>query len=455
MKHIIRSFAILILLSLALTGCKYKDDDIDNGDNWQKQNCPYGNYDYSLKPYFGYYSDLDVPIVYQNFAFFIGLSGKLVYVDLSDLKRDMSTYKRSNEEYEKNGKLGEKQYEVCNEEHTSVQSCPAAISFMVLDAYESAGSYPVFYSVGQDEDNTDPGSSHSVTYSLYKYDTGSNIRRKICDTNGKPLFMMSYGDYIYLSEAKSDDKYHIEAINKKTAEKTTLNLDGKRIQPIHADGDKVYFYEWLTGTLYVSDRKLAEYKPIFTPPEVYTVKVNEIGIGMFIDNGYIYFRADYEKRQVPIPQTEPVQYITPFVYNIKRVPLDNPGAESKLVAKDVFEGCDHGVYGNNFYFTAYDPKEQNNAYCYFNFNNGRLCKTDLTTMTTTDVLDDSGFFFEGVNNTYVNSRCILLCIRPVTEKGTFVTLGDAMIYLMLYDFETGQVYYISGGGGSAVVTPRN
>ncbi len=448
MKHIIRSLAILVLLSLVLTGCKYNDDDVDG--NEKKEECPYGNYDYSLKPYFDN-SERHYTTVYQNYAFGENAKQMLSYVDLSDLKREMRSYKRSEEEYEDNGFLGQTHIKVCNEDHADYNDCPAYMgrnAMRLLDAYESAGSYPVFYITQQKKGakfETEP-------YYLYRYSLLSNTKDELCRLKGKPSRIMSYGDYVYVSEAYGTGDYAIEAINKKTKEVTSVSIDKKRIEPIHADGDKVYFYEWLTGTLYVSDRELAEYKPIFTPPELYTVRVTERDIGMFINGGYIYFRDDYEKRPVAVPRTEPVQYITPFVYNIRRVPLDNPNAESEIVAKDVFEMCDHGIYGNYFYFTPFDPKEQDNAYCYFNFSNGRLCRTDLTTLKTEDFISDSGLFFgETLDFTYMNARCIITTIKPVTEKGLFITESDSIEYIILYDFKTNEVYYVDDAEGTSII----
>ena len=453
MKHIIRSLAILVLFSLTLTGCKYNDDDVDG--NEKKEECPYGNYDYSLKPYFaktgpgGHYTT-----VYQNYAFGVNSEVTLSYVDLSDLKREMRSYKRSEEEYEHNGLLGQTHIKVCNEDHANPDDCPAFLygSYLfLLDAYESAGSYPVLYITQQKKG----AKSESEPYYLYRYSLLSNTKEELYRLKGKPSSMMTYGDYVYVSEACGVNDYAIEAINKKTKEVTSVSIDKKRIEPIHADGDKVYFYEWLTGTLYVSDRELTEYKSIYTPSEVYTVNVNERDIGMFINGGYIYFRDDYEKRPVAVPGTEPVQYITPFVYNIKRVPLDNPDAESEIVAKDVFEMCDHGIYGNYFYFTPFDPNEHTNANCYFNFSNGRLCRTDLTTLETEDFISDSGLFFgETLDFTYISDRCIITKIKPVTEKGLFITEGDSIVYRVLYDFKTNEVYYVDDAEGAGFrVTP--
>lgn len=449
MKYLIKLLCVLILLSLTLTGCKYNDEDIiDN--NAQKQTCPYADYDYSMKPYFakaasaGHYTT-----VYQNYAFGVNLAAMLSYVDLSDLKREMRSYKRSQEEYDHNGFLGQTHIKVCNEEHENPYDCPAYLygSYLfILDAYESAGSYPVFYITRQRN-----GSNTGAPYYLYRYSLLNNTREELFKLKGEPSGMMIYGDYIYVSELYGTGDYTIEVINKKTKTATSASIGKKRIEPIHADGDKVYFYEWLTGTLYVSDRELTEYKPIFTPPELFTVRVTERDIGMFINGGYIYFRDNYEERPVPMPRTEPVQYITPFVYNIRRVPLDNPEAESEIVARDVFEECDHGIYGNYFYFTPFDPQEQKNAYCYYNFNNGRLCRTDLTTLKTEDLISDSGLFFEGENDVYICDRYIICNMRPATEKGLFVTMGDACCYRMIYNFKTNEVYYVDDAEGSGFI----
>lgn len=134
------------------------------------------------------------------------------------------------------------------------------------------------------------------------------------------------------------------------------------------------------------------------------------------------------------------------------MPLDNPNAESEIVAKDVFEMCDHGIYGNYFYFTPFDPKEQDNAYCYFNFSNGRLCRTDLTTLKTEDFISDSGLFFgETLDFTYMNARCIITTIKPVTEKGLFITESDSIEYIILYDFKTNEVYYVDDAEGTSII----
>ena len=233
MKHIIRSLAILVLLSLVLTGCKYNDDDVDG--NEKKEECPYGNYDYSLKPYFDN-SERHYTTVYQNYAFGENAKQMLSYVDLSDLKREMRSYKRSEEEYEDNGFLGQTHIKVCNEDHADNNDCPAYMgrnAMRLLDAYESAGSYPVFYITQQKKGakfETEP-------YYLYRYSLLSNTKDELCRLKGKPSRIMSYGDYVYVSEAYGTGDYAIEAINKKTKEVTSVSIDKKRIEPIHADGD--------------------------------------------------------------------------------------------------------------------------------------------------------------------------------------------------------------------------
>ncbi len=450
MKQLIRLLCFLFLFLICLTGCRYNDIDLDDD---KEELCIYGNYDYSLKPYFDSDSK-HYTTVYQNYAFGCNSQSMLSYIDLSNLEREMRSYKRSEEEYEHNGFLGQTHVKVCNEEHSDSDNCPADLRGscrFLLDAYESAGSYPVFYITQQKKGSN----SESEPYYLYKYSLSSNVREELCELKGQPSQLMSYGDYIYVSENYGTGGWIIEAINKKTKKATFVSIDEKRIEPIYAEEDKVYFYEWLTGTLHVSDNELTEYKSVFTPPELYTVMVSERDIGMFINGGYIYFRDDYEERSVPVSGTEPQQYITPFVYNIKRVPLDNPDAESELVAKDVFECCDHGISGNYFYFTPFDFKEKDNAYCYYNFNNGRLCRTDLTTLKTEDFIADSGLFFEGVDYSYLCNRYIICNIRPTTEKGLFITLGDACCYRMLYDFETNEVYYVDDAEGSGmVIKPR-
>ena len=449
MKHIIRSLCILILLSLTLTGCKYNDDNIDNNDknNGQEEKCPYGNYDYSLKPYFSYYSGLGSPMVYQNFAFYIDKDSVIVYTDLSNLQREMREYskKRTQDEIRYNGKLGQPKHPVCNEEHTNMRDCPAYVNGIIaLDAYESGGSYPVFYQA-----TLDANSVGSSNYCLYRYSGSSNTKEKVSGLKGKPNFFMTYGDYVFVSETYGKDQWIIESVNKKTGKTVELDFGDKRIQPMHADGDKFYFFEWLSGTVYVTDMELGEYKAIFTAPEIYEITPGDMNVGLFIHNGYIYFRADYEKKEVPT--TSPEVNLYPLAYNIRRVPLDNPESESELVAKGVFEKCDLGIFGDYFYFTPFDyPYGKENEY-YYNFNNGRLCRTNIKTLETEDVLTDSGLLFDGNDLNYVNDRCAILHMQLVDKNGTFMTEGDGRVHVTLLDFKTNEAYFVTEGMGNMYI----
>ncbi len=449
MKRILTMLALaaVLLTSLLAVSCKYKKiEDLVDIEEEKENNVQtdYGNYDYSLKPYFSTYI-FDAPVVYQNNAYFLNSYVELCYVSLAELEKDMTTYVRENpSEY-----VGLTHYHVCpsnDHNHGTMNinvDCPGWVGGsnmqFLLDAYESGGSYPVIYYAHTHNWLIDENPWERMEpYVLYRYDTGSNTREALAEFTNSPVQMMSYGEYLYIVMWSAVNSYELYEIHKSTKEVHTLALGTGRIELIYADGEFIYVSGWTDGTLYRVGRELQTSEPIFTPPELVTVSEAEETIGMFIDNGYIYYRADYEEIPMWINDT---QTIEPFRYNIRRVSLDNPQGEGELVAEGIFELCDFGIAGNKFYFTPMDYGEKSNDY-YYNFNNGRFCVVDLMTLETTDVVSDSGLLFEGGENDIISERYIISHIRPIADKGYDLTMNDGATYFTLYDFETGALYQI-------------
>ena len=252
--------------------------------------------------------------------------------------------------------------------------------------------------------------------------------------------MMSYGEYLYMVMQSGTNSYRIVVYNKTTKATAAQNFGAGRLELVHADEEYVYISNWNEGTLYRADHMLKKSELIFTQPEKVTVSDADKTLGIFIHDEYLYYRADYETVKVPL--SNGTQYIEPFQYNIRRVPLSNPNSEGELVAEGVFELCDFGVAGNQFYFTPMDVGAKEDGY-YFNFSNGRLCAVDLDTLECTDVVSNSNLLFDSSGDGLIlTDRYIVTCIRAVGDTGYDIKMEDAHSYWTLYDFETGSIYQL-------------
>lgn len=445
--------AVILLSSVLSVSCSSPNiDDIITRSE-------YGSFDYSLKPYFSVGQMAFA--VYQNNAYTINSGGEIIYLSLCDLEKDLRTYRRgSPDEY-----LGLEVNYVCpvkEHDHGNLLSdtdCPAYINLgtgFLIDAHESNGSYPIIYYIYNNLSMADFEANpweRSQPFILYRYDTGDNTRKVVAEFSAFPRQMMAYGDNIYIVMQKGAESFELCEIDKGSGVIHTLDAGNGSIELISADESNIYFNNRLEGALYKADKELENYQTVFKMPE--TIATEELEsdnrLGIYVNDGFIYYRADYGTKPMQVSETQVFEYLK---YNIRRVPLSDPSADSEIVARDVFRMCEFGFAGNKLYYTPADFGEKEKNY-YYNFNNGRLCAVDLTTLECVDIASDSGLMFDYGFGVTLTDRYIMTYIRPVKSGKYDYSRSDELTYSpgVLYDFETGALYPVFAEG-IATVTPK-
>lgn len=442
----------LLLICILLTSCTYTEP----ADLTREKNAPvdssYENQDYSLQPYISGQK----MVLYQNKIFFNAGYYCLTYVTLEDA---ISSVDLSKDAWDG---LNPKYRYTCpyDDEHKHGQAtldldCPVKFgqyTTWLLDAYESNGSYPIFYYTFTRLSYLEqPASESGRPFVLYRYDTSTNAREELTELPGEAKQTMAYGDKIYMSIALPTGKYVLMLYDKNTKKITELEVGNGEPRFIHADEGGIYYIDRKDATLYRADLDLGAVEKLYTLDEVYELSggaSSEMSYGMFIHNGMLYYRADFETTPMQIhingvkDEDNPnPQYINPVHYNIRRLPLDALSGEGELVAEGVFERCEFGVADNFLYFTPCDYGAHGPDGGYYNFSNGRLCKVDLDSLECTDVVTDSGLFFDDGSTGYTNGKFIIGIIRGLDEPWiTNWNYNDAAGYYVLYDFETGSMY---------------
>lgn len=441
--------SVLLLICLFLTSCSYGDVDDDKPSPSESKSV-YGNYDYSLKPYFDglyfFYQDK----IYHNCLF-------LRYVTLGDISSDADISKTTPELYDLPFHYTcPYDVEHCHGAPNGDDACPIknhSNRTVLLYNYESAGSYPIFYVVFCIIDEIDQVYDTFAPYCLYRYDSGSNIREKLVELPGYADNMMAYGDKIYLSVSLSSSKYQLMVYDKNTKELSTIKAGKGGLKLIHADESGVYFVDRKEGSLYRADAALTSSEKLYTldKDDIYEIARESTGsLGMRIYDGYLYYRTNFETSQMQVhingvaDEDNPnPQYINPVHYDIRRLPLDSLTGEGELVAEDVFETCDLGFAGGCLYYTPTDYAPHGPDGGYYNFSNGRLCKVDLKTLECTDVVKaGSGLFFERGLDVRVTERFIFSTIRPLDEPWITNWGNNSPGYQAIYDLETGALYSV-------------
>lgn len=444
--------SVLLLICLLLASCSYDDiEDTDDKTDPSGTKSVYGNYDYSLKPYFS-----DNYFFYQDKIFCVGVHMR--YVMLGDLTPDADISKTAPEEY-----MLSIHYtcpydvEHCHRALNGDDECPiksGSNRVTLLDNYESAGSYPIFYFAFCRNSQVDQSIYEPTKpYCLYRYDSGSNIREKLTELPGYVEQMMAYGDKIYLSVSLSSLKNQLMVYDKKTKELSSHKAGKGGLKYIYADESGVYFVDRKDGSLYKADADLTSSEKLYTldNDSIYELSRESTGsLGMRIYDGYLYYRTNFETSPMQVhvngiaDEDNPnPQYINPVHYDIRRLPLDSLTSDGELVAEDFFETCELGFAGGALYYTPNDYAPHGPDGGYYNFSNGRLCKFDLKTLECTDVVKEgSGLLFDRGIMTYVTERFVFATIRPLDEPWITNWNGNSPAFHAIYDLETGSLYSV-------------
>lgn len=139
-----------LAVTLSLTMCRYEEPDLPS----EEVISPYGNYDYSKKPYYSLQANHGVKI-YKGNAYFLNGVTEIQYVSLNDLQKNMKEYRRTDTDKERENLAQTAQYVCPSLDHghgtftREKFDCPGYIGgdnmMFLLDNYESNGSFPVFY----------------------------------------------------------------------------------------------------------------------------------------------------------------------------------------------------------------------------------------------------------------------------------------------------------------------
>lgn len=440
-----RAFLTVLTVCVLLTSCNYSDPGTLTSGNTAPGTVDYGNYDYSKKPIFS-----NAPQIYQNKLFFLNIHDELAYCVFDDID------KKNNIKENPSADLALPEYYTCpyNDEHRHgkgnyYEECPIrTLGFgqMVLDRHESAGDFPIFYMTYTKLKKNSNEAEPDGGFNLYKYSSETNISEKIVKLPGQALQLMIYGDRIYMSISTDNKKFCLFVYDKKTGDTAELDIGKGRLELLSASGEDIYFCDRSSGQVYASDVLLKTHDEVFKPSEVYALSKDDT-VGIYINDGYIYYRDNAKTHDVQIPvigvpddEVENPQFIHPISYDIRRVSIADPKQESSLVASDVFEGCEFGFADNFFYYTPFDLGTTTDE-GYYNFSNGRFCKVDLSTLETSDVLTNCGYLFDNYGNAFCDGKMIISTLRPLGAECSDYDMELASRH-SIYDIESGEIYFL-------------
>lgn len=153
--------------------------------------------------------------------------------------------------------------------------------WFVLDAYESNGSFPIFYYADITDQKAGSGLNDNdawdlaSTYSIYRYDSGSNTRESLAETGNYPIQMMIYGDSVYIITQGSKKEYQLNLLDKKSKKWTELAIGEDKLELLSANDEFVYVSD-LDGHVYQVKSDLQSYDLIYTVEDAYVLSSGEI-----------------------------------------------------------------------------------------------------------------------------------------------------------------------------------
>ncbi len=400
--------AILLITTLAvtltLTMCDYEEPDLSEYGNQlgntngqiEEVNSPYGMFDYSKRPFFtdAYYAGMP----YKNDIYYMNMFMELTKVSLGDIGCDLKT-----------------DTEIVLPESTSVcpvvahqhgtfslsLDCPGWVNggSFLLDAYESAGDFSIFYYVGVYREATNPAGDWGPyeTYDLYRYDSGENVRELLYASPDPIGHAMSYDQSVYFVTQTAANEYSVNRIAKSGGEVTTISVGNDGASFLGVYDEQIIFRDG-DATIYKADFDLKNCEEIYQVEEDLSLSMNVNGFAsVFVHDGYLYFCADYEA--IPFELT-PTQSMNLFKHSIRRLPLNDLDQEGEIVAPNVLDDSMFGIVDDVFYYAPCEPGETLDRY-YWNWNEGQLKGVDLNTLEEVYFNEDCGLVFA--------STCTVMC----------------------------------------------
>lgn len=445
-KLILAVLAVILLITtltitLTLTMCDYEEPDLSEyGDQLgntdgqiEEVRSPYGMYDYSKRAFL-----TGSPVsasVYKGDVYYINQQIEFMRIPLSGLKYDLTTSKET--------ELPEA-FTICpdvthrhNQVGTSTE-CPDNVNLFdgkfLIDAYESAGDYPIIYYYGSYTTDFDkPDWDAGGTYEIYRYDTGKVERKCLVSSQVPPRQMMSYDQALFFVTQTADNEYKLNVVAKTGGDVTTVSIGEGQLTMLGVHNEQVILRDG-DATIYKAGLDLQNLEEIYQVEE--DLSLSGIANGyepLFIHAGYLYFWADYAAVSYGLFADNRIDLLS---HSIRRVSLDAPQGEGELVAENVLDDSVHGIVDDVLYYSPCAAGETLEGY-YYNFNGGLLKGVDLKTLQPAQVKEDCGLYCYG--GWTVMSGQALLANFFVTRPGySYTPQGEQ--YMCLYDIKTGALY---------------
>lgn len=455
-KHIISIIASLLagVTALSLIGCKYEDPDLseygvvtgEDGKSFvmDETPSPYGMYDYSLRAFHSGYQ----PVVYKSDVY-ITDGGILSNIPLSSLDCDLRTAT------EETHHLPES-YSVCpdsthkhdGELREIANECPAHTgdTSFLIDAYESAGGYPIFYYATYNYGEYDLKGEWVDSHNLHilRYDSGAVKRQHIVELTTSVEQMMTYGDKLFFITQSAEGEYELNSIGKDGKDRKTRSFGNEKITMIDVYDGKLLLRD-SDATIYTLSFDLADCEEVLQIEEDLTMSLSADGFEtVFTHDGYLYYCDDFATVEYQPSADHPDFLLNLLTHSVRRLPLSDLSGESELVAENIFDDHMYGISNNVFYYAPCEPIAEIPEYN-FNYTSGKLMGVDLDTLETVVVQEDCGFHASPVPRHFMQGDGLFAMIFFVRE-GYFiedVPVADpdnTTNYYCIFDIKTGALY---------------
>ena len=319
--------------------------------------------------------------------------------------------------------------------------CPGIIKASgdqyVIDAHESAGSYPILYItyptdyVGELDENGF-GEVHPTSSTVFRYDTSVNERKEVLKFENEIIRSFAIYDDLLFYVAYDENSLNSVTIADKSGKKYAVSGKFELELDLIGYHDGALYYADYTGNVYRLDKETGKDEKVFTAPD-FMMYYMYPGTRMFIHGDYLYFDdAQWTEVNVINDYGDPQTWLHP-IGNIYRLPLSDFSAEPQLVVEDVYDGFIYGIVGDEMYYGKYEIGEHD-AYCNWDFIGSKIWKTNLNTLETALFKDDIHVMFVLPCSYFSERFCVGYMVSAVQRYKK-----SNSTFMALYDFETGKL----------------
>lgn len=426
MKKILVLFLALLMLCCLFLSCKKKTvppELTEVGTNWDNYVIPTEYVQPYMTTGHGSYT------LYRDCFYYCSDWCYIQYIQMSDANTDLRTLSK-----EGTTATYPPIHSVCGDplcQHNTT-SCIAGTggidSEFLIDEVESAGQNPIIYCFSGKQIN--------------RIDTGAGTRKSLVSGDEPIRQMATYKDSVYFVTQSSDDSYKINMVKKSGGTATCLEFGKVYLNLIGGNQRGLYLNDE-KGNVYHVDYELTSSKIIYTAGESYPMIVgSEVAeFGMFVDENYLYFYADYETQTFPWGTKNTIDFIK---HSIRRIHLDDLSQGAELVVDDVFEKAVYGIYNGVLYYGPYrvstDLTNTNDPtyISQFSHSNGTIRGVNLSTLESGDLVSDCGMNFE-VGPYIITDKYIIGTIHPY-KAGLGIDSASSGMMILMYDFRSGAIY---------------